>query len=313
LSGARGCAGHLTFEKGPVARAAYGEGEIAMIRTSFALLIVLFLATAGVAHAQDAKCEPARLKEKYPSLVGKTVKVALDGLQRPFTYRDPQNPDKIIGVDIDLAKATFDCIGVPWTQSVGVWAGLITSVTEGRNDVMWDTLNYTPARAQQVNYALYLSAATGFIVHAGNPKHVNSLDSICGLNAAAGLGTVEEAAFHDLGKKCVSMGKPDINLVTYTDLNAGLRQVASGRVDVIMTDLAMSNILVADQPQNLALAFNILSGFHVGVAVNKGETELLQAIAEALKVVQASGQQQAILAKYKVDPSLQYPVEIKTE
>jgi polar amino acid transport system substrate-binding protein len=296
-----------------VARAAYGEGEIAMIRTSFALLIVFFLATAGVAHAQDAKCEPARLKEKYPSLVGKTVKVALDGLQRPFTYRDPQNPDKIIGVDIDLAKATFDCIGVPWTQSVGVWAGLITSVTEGRNDVMWDTLNYTPARAQQVNYALYLSAATGFIVHAGNPKHVNSLDSICGLNAAAGLGTVEEAAFHDLGKKCVSMGKPDINLVTYTDLNAGLRQVASGRVDVIMTDLAMSNILVTDQPQNLALAFNILSGFHVGVAVNKGETELLQAIAEALKVVQASGQQKAILAKYKVDPSLQYPVEIKTE
>ena len=67
-----------------------------MIRKSFALLIVLFLVTAGVAHAQDAKCEPARLKEKYPSLVGKTVKVALDGLQRPFTYRDPQNPDKII-------------------------------------------------------------------------------------------------------------------------------------------------------------------------------------------------------------------------
>jgi len=273
----------------------------------------LFLVTAGVAHAQDAKCEPARLKEKYPSLVGKTVKVALDGLQRPFTYRDPQNPDKIIGVDIDLAKATFDCIGVPWTQSVGVWAGLITSVTEGRNDVMWDTLNYTPARAKQVNYALYLSAATGFLVHAGNPKHVDSLDSICGLNAAAGLGTVEEAAFHDLGKKCVSMGKPDINLVTYTDLNAGLRQVASGRVDVIMTDLAMSNVLVADQPQNLALAFNILSGFHVGVAVNKGETELLQAISEALKVVQASGQEKAILAKYRVDPSLQYPVEIKTE
>jgi polar amino acid transport system substrate-binding protein len=89
--------------------------------------------------------------------------------------------------------------------------------------------------------------------------------------------------------------------------------VASGRVDVIMTDLAMSNILVADQPQNLALAFNILSGFRVGVAVNKGETELLQAISEALKVVQASGQEKAILAKYKVDPSLQYPAEIKTE
>jgi polar amino acid transport system substrate-binding protein len=179
--------------------------------TSIALSLGLLISSAGWAHAQDpAKCEPAKLKEKYPSLVGKTINVALDGLQRPFTYHDPQDPNKIIGVDIDLMTATFDCLGVPWKQSIGVWAGLITSVTEGRNDIMWDTLNYTPARAKQVNYVLYLSAATGFLVHAGNPKHVNSLDTICGLAAAAGLGTVEEAAFHDQGKKCVSMGKPDL-------------------------------------------------------------------------------------------------------
>jgi polar amino acid transport system substrate-binding protein len=293
-----------------------GSGVVGRWRQAlFGILSLAAMLLSGHAEAA-APAVPAAclaLQAKYPDLVGKPVKVALDGLQRPFTYHDPQNPDKIIGVDIELAKATFDCLGVPWTQSIGVWAGLITSVTEGRNDVMWDTLNYTPARAKQVNYVLYLSAATGFLVHAGNPKHVDSLDSICGLNAAAGLGTVEEAAFHDQGKKCVSMGKPDINLVTYTDLNAGLRQVANGRVDVIMTDLAMSNILVADQPQNISLAFSILSGFHVGLAVNKGKTELLEAIAEALKVVQASGQEKAILSRYKVDPSLEYPVEVKTE
>jgi polar amino acid transport system substrate-binding protein len=84
-------------------------------------------------------------------------------------------------------------------------------------------------------------------------------------------------------------------------------------VDVIMTDLAMSNILVADQPQNIALAFSVLSGFHVGVAVNKDRIDLLTAIADALKVVQASGQEKAALVKYKVDPSLEYPAEIKTE
>jgi polar amino acid transport system substrate-binding protein len=275
-------------------------------------LAVLFV-SAGIAQAQETKCEPDKLKEKYPSLAGKEVNVALDGLQRPFTYHDPQNPDKIIGVDIDLMTATFDCLGVKWKENIGVWAGLITSVTEGRNDIMWDTLNYTPARAKQVNYVLYLSAATGFLVHAGNPKHVHDLDSICGLTAEAGLGTVEEAAFTDQGKKCVAEGKPDINLKTYTDPNQGYREIANNRADVIMTDLAMSHIIVDEQPQNLALAFSILSGFHVGVAVNKGEPELLNAIAEGLRHVQASGQEKEILIKYKVDPSLQYPVEIKTE
>jgi polar amino acid transport system substrate-binding protein len=265
----------------------------------------------AAAPAVPAACQA--LQAKYPGLVGKPIKVALDGEQPPYTYRDPQNLDKIIGVDIDLAKTTFNCLGVPYTQSVGAWEGLVTSVTEGRNDVVWDTLYYTPARVKQVNYVLYVSAATGFLVHAGNPKHVQSLDSLCGLNAAAGLGTVEEAAFHDQGKRCVSMGKPDINLVTFADLNAGVRQVANGRVDVIMTDFALSNSLVATQPQDVALAFSILSGFHSGVAVNKGETELLNAIADALKVVQASGQEKAALVKYKVDPSLEYPAEIKTE
>jgi polar amino acid transport system substrate-binding protein len=61
------------------------------------------------------------------------------------------------------------------------------------------------------------------------------------------------------------------------------------------------------------LAFHILSGFHVGVAVNKGETDLLTAIFEAFKIEQASGKEKAILVKYGVDPSLEYPTEIKTQ
>jgi polar amino acid transport system substrate-binding protein len=273
-------------------------------------------ATMGTGAAQEAgKCEPDKLKDKYPGLVGKTVNVGLSSQARPFTYPDLNDPNKIIGIDIELMTDTFNCVGVAWKMNIGMWAGLIASVTEGRNDVMWDTLNYTPARAEQVNYALYLSAATDFLVHKGNPKHVTSLDSMCGLNAAAGLGTVEEAAFHDLGNKCVNAGKPDISLSTFTDPTQGNREIINGRVDVIMTDLAQSHIIVSDQP-DIELAFHILSGFHVGVAgvaVNKGETELLKAIAEGLKIEQASGKEKAILVKYNVDPSLEHPTEIKTQ
>lgn len=286
-----------------------------MRRLRHVMLLSLGICAAGatVAKAQDAAtCEPEKLAQKYPGLVGKTVNVALDGEQRPFTYHDPKDLNNIIGVDVELMDATFKCIGLPWKMSIGVWAGLITSVTQGRNDVMWDTLNYTPERARQVNYALYLSAATGFLVAKGNPKHITSLDSMCGLNAAAGLGTVEEAAFHDLGNKCVKAGKPDITLSTWTDPTQGYRGLASGRIDVVMTDLAQSQIVVADDPA-LELAFHIMSGFRVGVAVNKGETELLQAIADGLKIQQQLGVEKAILAKYRVDPSLEFPVAIKTE
>jgi polar amino acid transport system substrate-binding protein len=279
------------------------------------LVLSLAFTAAGIgsAFAQGTgKCEPDKLKDKYPSLVGKTINVGLSGLQQPFTYHDPKDPNKLIGVDIELIGDVFACIGVPWKANPGVWAGLITSVTEGRNDVMWDSLYYTPVRAKQVNFALYAAAATGFLVHKGNPKNVTSLDSVCGLNAAAGLGTVEEAAFRDQGNKCVKAGKLDVNLVTYTDPSQGNREVVNGRIDVLMTDLAQSGVIVGDYP-DIELAFHILSGFHVGVAVNKGETDLLNAIFEAFKIEQASGKEKAILVKYGVDPSLEYPTEIKTQ
>jgi polar amino acid transport system substrate-binding protein len=277
------------------------------------LSLGILTATTGVTWAQDpSACSPETVKGKFPTIAGKTVSVALDGEQRPFTYHDPKDLNKVIGVDIDLMTATFKCLGLAWKIKIGTWSGLITSVAEGRNDVMWDTLNYTPARAQQVNFALYLSAATGFLVAKGNPKHVTSLESICGLDAAAGLGTVEEAAFHDLGKHCVSEGKSGISLQTYTDPTQGYRGIINGRIDVVMTDLAQSRVVVSDQA-GLELAFHILSGFHVGVAVNKGETDLLSAIAYGLKVQQDNGLEKKTLEKFQVDPSLEYPVEIKTQ
>ncbi len=78
--------------------------------------IVSLVAFSLSGHAQAAApavpsaCQA--LQAKHPNLVGKQVNVALDGLQRPFTYHDPQNPDKIIGVDVELANATF-CHRVP--------------------------------------------------------------------------------------------------------------------------------------------------------------------------------------------------------
>jgi len=273
----------------------------------------LLVAIPAPSRAQPAgQCEPDKLKEKYPALVGKTVNVGVSAGNLPFTFRDPKDLNKIEGIDIDLMTDVFKCIGVPWKIGVGVWSGLITAVAQGRDDVMWDSLYYTPERAKQVNYALYAAAATGFIVHKGNPKGITTVETLCGLNAAAGLGTVEETAFRAQGNKCVKEGKPDISVATYNDITQGEREIANGRLDVIMTDLTQSSAIVEGNPE-LEVAFHILSGFHVGVAVNKGETDLLHGIADALKIEQASGKEKAILIKYGVDPSLEYPTVIKTE
>jgi polar amino acid transport system substrate-binding protein len=277
-----------------------------------ALLLAATLLSSTAVLAQPASCAPDQLATRYPALVGKTVDVGITGAQAPYTFRDPKNLDHFIGADIDMMTDAFACIGVPFKFNTGAFSGLITSVTEGRNDVMWDSLVYTPARAKQVDFVMYETAGTGFVVAKGNPKKVTSLDAVCGLNVGAMLGTVQEAAFKEQGKICVKAGKPDVNLLTFGDEAQGDREVINGRIDVIMNDLGQAAYLTSQQP-DLQVAFGIQGDLRIGVAVNKGEPVLLQAIADAIKIQQQSGKAKAIMVKYGLDPTLVFPVEIRKQ
>ena len=274
-------------------------------------LVTLFASTIASGSALAAgKCEPEKLAEKYPALVGKTVNVGITAAQAPYTYRDSTNLEHFVGADIELMTDAFDCIGMKWRPNIGAFAGLITSVTEGRNDVMWDSLVYTPTRGKQVDFVLFESAGTGFLVQKGNPKNVTSLDAVCGLNVGAMLGTIQEAAFREQGKKCVAAGKADVNLLTFGDEAQGDRELANGRIDVIMNDMGQAAYLASKEPA-LQVGFFIQSDLRVGAAVNRGEPMLSQAIADAMTVEQESGKEKAILVKYGIDPALIYPVEIR--
>ena len=148
--------------------------------------VSLLSALPGPSFAAEAKCEPDKLATKYPSLVGKTIKIGTDGETPPYAMRDPKDFNHLIGLDTELAEATFKCIGAPIEFKLGAWSGQFPAVANGQTDVMWDTLYYTPERAQQIDFVIYLRAATGGMVEKGNPKHIMSLDDICGVRATAG-------------------------------------------------------------------------------------------------------------------------------
>ena len=158
----------------------------------------LMCAASGPSLADAPKCEPGKLAAKYPSLAGKTIKIGTDGETPPYAMRDPKDFNHLIGLDTELAEATFKCVGVPIEFKFGAWSGQVPAVANGQTDAMWDTLYYTPERAKQIDFVIYLRAATGGMVQKGNPKHIMSLEDICGVRATAGLGTVEEAQFRQL-------------------------------------------------------------------------------------------------------------------
>jgi polar amino acid transport system substrate-binding protein len=279
--------------------------------SSIGLAAVLFL--QATAASAEAKCEPEKVAIKYPSIAGKALKIGQDGESPPYSFRDPKDFKQILGLDADLARETFACAGVKIEFVTGGWSGLLPAVIAGQTDMMWDTLYYTPERAKKADFVTYLTAATGGLVAKGNPKNIKSLDDVCGKRATAGLGTVEEATFRELSKKCVADGKKEISLVTYPDMPGGTRLIKNDRADILMTNVGEVNSFVEKDPTSFERGFMIESNYKIAVGYTKDNKDLGKALLDGLTVLKANGTTKKLFEKYGIDYSLARTPEILTK
>ena len=284
-------------------RNVYKSGLLIFLRGTACLAFLTVSALCG-ARADDVTCEPAKLAAKYPSLAGRTIKVGQDGESVPFSMRDAKDFSKLIGLDADLAQATFACIGVPMQFVVGTWAGLIPAAMAGQIDVMWDTLLYTPERAKKLDFVVYMNAATGMLVAKGNPKNIHAVGDLCGLTATTTLGTTQEAMLRDASSKCVAAGKPAVNIITSTDMPSGMRLVQNARADLVSVNKFVGDSMVAANSTTIESAFDVITGAKIAVGTAKGNPDLVKALRDGLAAIRASGAEKAIYDRYHVDYSL---------
>jgi polar amino acid transport system substrate-binding protein len=276
------------------------------------LLLSLGLALFALpVHAAAPAC--AAIAAKYPSLAGKTLKIGQDGEIPPFSFRDSKDFTKLEGLDADLARAVFACLGVPVTFVTGNWSGLIPALIASQIDVMWDTLLYTPERAKRIDFVVYMGAATGVMVLKGNPKGFKSLDDLCGVRVTAGLGTTQEAQLHDASLKCVTLGKRVIQIVPAPDISGSIRLVQNGRVDAFSTNKALVSSVTEKMPGLFDFAFDIQTASKIAVGVAKNRAELRSAILEALQAIAASGEMKRIFDANRVDYGLALRPEVLAE
>jgi polar amino acid transport system substrate-binding protein len=264
----------------------------------------------GAARPAQAACEPEKVTTKYPGLAGKTLKVGLDPTLPPIMYRDPNNPSKIVGLDPDMVEAAMKCLGLKY-ELVGLDFGtLIPTLQAGQIQLVWSNIYYTPARAQAADFVIYATTGTAGIVKKGNPKRIKSIEDACGTRAAPILGTVEDKAFQDASAKCVAAGKPAIQITPYPNAPATSRAIENDRADISMYDMVMVDQVVKSNPDKFESAFSFRTNIKIGVAVKKGNEELVGAVKEAITALQENGTQKALMQKNGIDPSLAIPVEV---
>ena len=271
----------------------------------------LALMTAAPAVIAEARCEPGKVAQKYPSLAGKTIVVATTPFYAPYEYADPANPNRITGSDIEISEQALACAGLKWTYLQGVYTSLMSAVTGRRADAMVANLYYTPERGRALNFVLYMRAGGALVVPKGNPRHIRSMDDLCGLTADAVVGTVSTMLIQQQRAKCKAQKKRDLEVVLTPEADAAFRGLRNNRIDFMLDNYGSVRPRVMAPASGLEIAFTVPEPAIIGFGVTKGNNALLNVYRDGIEVMQKDGRMARIFKKYGLAAQLIYPVEVK--
>ncbi len=236
------------------------------------------------------------------------IKVGTDATYAPMEFTEG---GKIVGVDPDVAAAMAKQLGVQFKFESGTFDTLIGSMQTGRSDLVMSSLTDTKARQEGlddkgaktgagVDFVDYFSSSTGILVKKGNPQSIKTLDDLCGKTVAVQRGTTYEESAKTQAEKCKTDGKGELKIESFpTDAEAQTRVKAGGAAaDLNDSPVAAYIAQTAGGGNDFEAIANPTDAGLFGIAVDKKNTQLRDALKEALDAVIKDGTYKAALDKW---------------
>lgn len=262
------------------------------------------------AHAQAPLCEPERASGNYPSYASRTVRIGSNPTYPPFTYAEPGDPAKMGGLDVDIVEHAMKCAGLKFEYVRGQTSGLYPALFAGTLDVMLGNIFIRPDRVDKASFVLYMINGQSVVVRTGNPKGIVSSEAMCG-KVATGLYVGTSAMIvKGIGERCIAAGKPPVDYAAASDQEQAYRSLANGRADLVMDGAGSAAERVKSQGQGFEIAFTLQTDIKSGIIVPKGNEEMLAAIGNGLKDLEASGGLGALMIKHGLQARWLIPIEI---
>ncbi|WP_327369811.1 ABC transporter substrate-binding protein [Streptomyces sp. NBC_01217] len=252
----------------------------------------------------------APLFDKLPADIQKAgvIKVGTDATYAPMEFKQG---DKIVGVDPDIAAALSKQLGVKIEFTSGTFDTLLGALPTGRYNAVMSAMSDTKARQEGlddkgkktgtgVDFVDYFTASTGILVKKGNPEGIKSLDDLCGKKLAVQRGTTYEQAAKDLSAKCAKDGKAKISIEAFSSDSEAQTRVKSGGAVADLNDSPVAAYIAktAGGGNDFEAIANESDAGPFGIAVDKKNTQLRDALKDALDAIIADGTYKAALDKW---------------
>ena len=266
-----------------------------------AMLLALMLVMTGIAvfTACDGGDEnkgntesteaPTTEEQTTEAPAPQVLKMATNAYFQPYEfYQD----GKIVGIDAEIAAAIAAKLGMTLEIVDMEFDSIITAVNAGSVDFGMAGMTVTEDRLKEVDFSIsYANGVQAIIVKNDSP--ITCADDLYAEGASYKVGvqlgtTGDIYATGDFGAE---------NVTTYSNGNEAVLALLGGSVDCVIIDNEPAKALVAANA-GLKVLDTAYANEDYAICIKKGNTELLDAINNAIKELTADGTIDAIIAKY---------------
>lgn len=220
------------------------------------------------------------------------LKVGIMGTYPPYNFMNDKH--EIDGFDADIAKEVSKRIGVKAEFVPTEWSGMIEGLQKGKFDVVISQMTITDERKNAMDFSQpYMDNPVNIIVRDDN-NTIHSLQDLKGKKVGVGLGTNDETYL----RKEVLPKVGDFQIVTYNDAITSLMDLNTGRIDATINNIYALKPMVDKNHYKIKAVGEPIKVDHAGIAIRKGNPELLNAIDKALTEMKSDGTYNTIFKKW---------------
>ncbi|AMA72279.1 MULTISPECIES: ABC transporter substrate-binding protein [Aneurinibacillus] len=255
--------------------------------------LLCFLVLTGCNSSQGAKETASNQSTGENKAQGTKMKLveegtlvfASSGLYKPFNFK---KDGQLTGFDVDIGNELAKRMGLKPKAVTNPWETIIQGLKGNKYDAIIGSMSITPERAAQVDFTdpYYISGAQIFVAESNNTiKSKEDLkDKV--------IGVVQSSTFKVLAEKYTKKIK------SFPSDVYALQDLPPGRLDAVITDKMVGINAMNEQHLKIKPVGELLYEDKIGMAVNKGNTELLKQMNKALADMIADGTYEKISMKW---------------
>jgi polar amino acid transport system substrate-binding protein len=226
-----------------------------------------------------------------PPPPARVYQVGTDAAYAPFESQNEKG--EIVGFDIDVVTAIAQKAGIEVKFVNTPWEGIFNALGQGDRDLVVSAVTITEERRQTMDFTDPYFDAAQLIAVKENSK-VTKFADLKKLKVGVQTGTTGDEAVSKL------LGKTNTNIKRFESTPLALKELEAGGVDAVVADNGVVIHYVANNPGGKFKTVNDKEFVpeQYGIAVKKGDTELLAKLNKGLADIKADGTYDKIYTQY---------------